>query len=65
MNRKNCKESRLGNPNWLDKIMLPDINRIYYNIKECFLSFGDKIVDFEDKKLMDGDKCVSYSCNVK
>lgn len=65
MKRKTCKQSRDGNPNWLEKILLPDLNKIDYNLTECFISFGDKVVKFEDKHLSDGGKCVSYSCSVK
>lgn len=65
MKRQNCKQSKDNNPNWLERILLPDLNRIDSNITECFTSFGDKVVMFEDKHLSDDGRCVSYSCSVK
>lgn len=65
MKRKTCKQSKDSNPNWMDKILLPDLNRLDYNITECFSSSGNKVIMFIDKHLSDEGRCVSYSCSVK
>ena len=65
MKRKTCKQSKDNNPNWGKKVLLPDLNKLDYNITECFISLEDKIIKFGDKHLSDGGKCVSYSCCVK
>ena len=65
MKRKTCKQSKDSNPNWLEKVLLPDLNKLDYNITECFTSLGDKVVKFEDRHLSCCGKCVSYSCSVK
>jgi hypothetical protein len=65
MRRKRLEQSRLDNPNWSKKLLLPELNRLDYNITECFMCFGSKVIRFGDKHLSDGGKCVSYSCNVK
>ena len=63
--RKRLEQSRLDNPNWAKKVSLPELHRLDYNITECFMSLGNKVIKFVDKHLSDGGKCVSYSCNVK
>ena len=62
MKRKNCKQSKDGNPNWLEKVILPELNRIEYNFTECFLGGG--ILKFKDNILFDGNKIASYSSEV-
>ena len=60
--RKTCKQSKDDNPNWLEKVVLPELNRIEYNFTECFLGGG--ILKFKDNILFDGKKIVSYSSEV-
>ena len=60
--RKNCYQSKKDNPNWLEKIVLPELNRIEYNFTECFLGGG--ILKFKDNILFDGIKIASYSSEV-
>ena len=62
MKRKNCKQSKDSNPNWLEKVILPELNRIEYNFTECFLGGG--ILKFKDNILFDGKKIASYSSEV-
>lgn len=62
--RKNCYQSKDSNPNWLEKIILPELNRIEYNFTECFLGSGDRILRFVDNISYDGNKLVSYSSEV-
>ena len=60
--RKNCYQSKKDNPNWGEKVVLPELNRIEYNFTECFLGGG--ILKFKDNILFDGKKIVSYSSEV-
>ena len=60
--RKTCKQSKDGNPNWLEKTTLPELNRIEYNFTECFLN--SSILKFKDNILFDGIKIASYSTEV-
>ena len=62
--RKSCYQSKKDNPNWLEKIILPKLNRIEYNFTECFLDSGDRILKFKDNISFDGIKIASYSCEV-
>ena len=62
MKRKNCKQSKDSNPNWLEKVIPPELNRIEYNFTECFLGGG--ILKFKDNILFDGKKIASYSSEV-
>ena len=64
MKRKTCKQSKDSNPNWLEKVILPELNRIEYNFTECFLGDGDKILKFKDNISFDGIKIASYSTDV-
>jgi len=61
--RKTCKQSKDNNPNWLEKIILPELNRMEYNFTECFLG-GDRILIFRDNISFDGIKIASYSSEV-
>lgn len=61
--RKRLEQSRLDNPNWLEKINLLELKRIEYNFTECFLG-GDRILKFKDNILFDGIKIASYSSEV-
>lgn len=60
--RKRLEQSRLDNPNWLEKINLPELNRIEYDFTECFLGGG--ILKFKDNILFDEIKIASYSSEV-
>ena len=60
--RKRLEQSRLDNPNWLEKINLLELKRIELNFTECFLGGG--ILKFKDNILFDGKKIVSYSSEV-
>jgi len=59
--RKRLEQSRLDNPNWLEKINLPELNRMEYNFTECFSENNGKVLKFVDNILFDGEKIVSYS----
>ena len=61
--RKTCQQSKDDNPNWLEKVILTELNRIEYNFIECFLD-GDRILKFRDNISYDGIKIASYSSEV-
>jgi hypothetical protein len=64
MKRKRLEQSRLDNPNWLQKINLQELKRIELNFTECFSDSNDKVLKFVDNILFDGKKIVSYSSEV-
>jgi len=60
--RKRCEQSKNDNPNWLEKVILLELNRIEYNFTECFLGGG--ILKFKDNISFDEIKIASYSSEV-
>ena len=42
--RKRLEQSRLDNPNWLQKINLQELKRIELNFTECFSDNNDKVL---------------------
>ena len=60
--RKRLEQSRLDNPNWLNKINLPELNRIEYSFTECFLDDNAKVMKFSDKQILGDGKILGYSC---
>ena len=60
--RKSCYQSKKDNPNWGEKIILPELNRIEYNFTECFLDYSPKVMKFSDKQILGDGKMLGYSC---
>ena len=62
MKRPSCKESKDNNPNWGEKMDLPESKRIHTNGVVCFSNSTEKkVTKYYDSGLYYGDDLVGYS----
>lgn len=62
MIRKTCKQSKNNNPNWDEKINLPETTRTKNSGVICFMDRRDKLTGrYLDSKLEADGQTVSYS----
>lgn len=62
--RKTCGQSKNNDLNWLNKVILPELNRFEYSFVEHIIDSPNRIFKFKDNILFDGKKIASYSCSV-
>lgn len=62
--RKTCSQSKNNDLNWLNKVILPELNRFEYSFVEHIIDLPNRIFKFKDNILFDGEKIASYSCSV-
>lgn len=62
--RKTCGQSKNNDLNWLNKVILPELNRFEYSFVEHIIDLPNRTFKFKDNILFDGEKIASYSCSV-
>lgn len=66
MKRPSCKQSKDNNPNWGEKIELPETTSTEVSGVICFADGRDKpIGKYRDSRLDCNEKMVSYSCVIE
>ena len=64
--RKSCYQSKKDDPNWGEKIELPETSRTNNNGIICFMDGRDKLIGkYFDSRLECAGEVVSYSCIIE